>query len=489
MAGHIPVLLIGLHWLVIWMVWDGIGPRDAVRYVDAALSLLDGQVTDTHWGLRWPLVLPMAGSLAVFGQNEFAASLPVFAYSSLLVVISWQIARRWFGEAAGFAAGILFAGSGLFTMVGSGIYIFLPEIVFCVASLGLATQAGDRPVGRYALAGALVFLAWLCRETSGFMLPALVAGAFTMFGITRNALLAASAATAAFIGLVALEWLGYWLGRGDPLHRIWIDLGHGRGQSGTEILPDGMGSASSWLDPLFGALTHGIVLPIHLTAIAAAVLILMSRVRPRSGGGRALITAGVAAALSFAISVGLLNLETVFYFPIVPWLATMLAGWGLAVIARMSGKPSALAIGAPIIVSSFAIHDLTRDRSMIAARALADFAISAGEPVAADPYLAERARMFLRLDRDDVGRVVDYREVASLSGYLVFDSLAGRGAIRGVPDPTGWSEFRRLSFGEAPVTARLFRSAGSLARPVPQRLLRDPPGAVIWRVPEAASAD
>jgi hypothetical protein len=456
-----PLLLLAIHWIVLAIAWDGVGPRDALRYVEAAMTLAEGHVTETHWGLRWPLVAPMAVSIALLGPSELAASLPVFAWSSALVLLSWLLVHRWLGAGSALAVGALTAASGFYAMVGSGIYVFLPETVLCLGAIGLAAVPGAGAARRHAAAGGLIFAAWLCRETTGSLLPVLALGALVGIRPLRRGLRAAAAVLVTFAGLVAVEWTAYALWRGDPLHRVWIDLGHGRDQAGTELLPAGMVSFGSWIDPLVGIATQGILVPLHLALLPALAVLVLLRARPTTEGAVGLRLLAGGAAASFAIGVAVLNLETVFYFPLVPMLSTILVGWALGVLAARIGPALPVAAALALTLGNFAARDVTRSLRMDEARMLVALTRADGAPLATDTFLADRAGLLLRLEGRDPGLVRDFATIVDPAGWRVFDVPGYDGPMHGLPAPEGRQDLRRLPAPPpGPVARRLNGAEG-----------------------------
>ena len=63
------------------------GPRDAERYIRAALVWAEEGPTlgETHWALRYPIVLPVAAAFRLFGPSEIAASAVCAAFVAGLV--------------------------------------------------------------------------------------------------------------------------------------------------------------------------------------------------------------------------------------------------------------------------------------------------------------------------------------------------------------------------------------------------------------------
>lgn len=95
----------------------GLSMSEGHRVVPAWEMLEDARAGEPHWGesrmfgtlyLRKPpgMLWAIAGSSAVFGENEFAARLPSAVAATLLAFAVWWFATRWFGSPWGLAAGL-----------------------------------------------------------------------------------------------------------------------------------------------------------------------------------------------------------------------------------------------------------------------------------------------------------------------------------------------------------------------------------------------
>src|SRR5579875_959160 len=117
----------------------------------------------------------VAASFAVFGVNAFAARLPLALAVVGLVLMVYVFARRWFGERAGFYAGLIICtspGIFLFTrfMIPEAIYTFSFTAVFYLFLR--AWQGTISPRMGYCSASALIALAVLTRSLIGVVFPA-----------------------------------------------------------------------------------------------------------------------------------------------------------------------------------------------------------------------------------------------------------------------------------------------------------------------------
>jgi 4-amino-4-deoxy-L-arabinose transferase-like glycosyltransferase len=173
-------------------------------------------------GIRWIEKPPLhywlvAGSYGLFGQSALATRLPVALAMVALVVLMYDFGRRFFGERAGFYAGLMMgtsAGVFLFTR------IMIPEALLALEFaaafyLFLRAWTGSLParIGWWGYSG-LVGLATLTRAGIGALFPVAVvalflacAGAWRRHSEARRRLAAAPLlSSAAFALVVALPW-------------------------------------------------------------------------------------------------------------------------------------------------------------------------------------------------------------------------------------------------------------------------------------------
>ncbi|HEV2616110.1 MAG TPA: glycosyltransferase family 39 protein [Candidatus Acidoferrales bacterium] len=116
----------------------------------------------------------VAASYAVFGANAFATRLPLALAVAGLVLMVYFFARRWFGERAGFYAGLVMCTS-------PGVFLFtrimIPEAIYALfftAAFYLflrAWQGTLSPRTGYWGAAALIALSVLTRSLIGVVFP------------------------------------------------------------------------------------------------------------------------------------------------------------------------------------------------------------------------------------------------------------------------------------------------------------------------------
>lgn len=212
---------------VLWWRWVGYQGHDDAYYASAALDWVQHfpAIGMDHWALRYPLVMPTAGIIALSGPSVWAlAAVNVVAYAAFLLV-TYLAVRHWFGWLA----------AALVTLVGITLPQFpvqatyanpdLLEMALVVASFWTLMLARERggPPGRLLLCGVLAGIGFLTRETTlslvllyGLLFlfrPAMPRWRYLLVGL-------------GFVVMVGAQ-MGYLAVRtGDPLHRIHLSATH-----------------------------------------------------------------------------------------------------------------------------------------------------------------------------------------------------------------------------------------------------------------------
>ncbi len=397
--GLLTLFLI-LYASVLMVFWDGLGPRDELQYISAALDWYEtGPVLgETHWSLRSPLILPMAAIFSIFGPSEFGASAPNILFGSLLVVISFTFARRTLGHLDGNIFTALVATSAFLTIQPSELRIYGIEIIFVATSLWLLAERWGSPgadLHRLYLAGLAAGGAWLCRESTIFLPIAIGAVALiTPARFFRTVLPAA----AGFFSIILSEMLYYQVVAGDALYRFKIDINHGGGEPSTKIggpMPDET-SLHFFLHPINELLTYPTVTPFFVIAMAAFAYLRKTKMMSEKINST-LIVFVIATAMSFFISGYFLSLEYVEYYPIVLYTSLLFCTLAIATIYRRYGAiMGSIPLGI-IVVLSFAAADFRDYGEYDEARLLADLIEDYEQPICSDRLTSMRTQGLLRL--------------------------------------------------------------------------------------------
>ena len=361
-----------------------------------------------HWWARWPLVAPMAASIAALGDSRAALALVPLLWSCAVLLLFARIVERLAGRAAALAAGAVLLLTPAFAIQLARPNIDHVELAFLlVALLGWieAVRTGRRSWA--LLLGFGLAVAVLARETSAvFVAAAGIAFLRTPMAEKRVLVWAAPA----FALPVAAEMLAYLVATGDPFYRLRLAFGHTR-------IPSA--ELASWVDtsrsPLFnaefiagwraanGIEAHWTVKPllnlvthanIGMTLIGAAAL---SIAAPRPDAERAqrrtllaLIAIAGGASLVFIYALGIDPKPRMF----LPLAAAAAAAAGIAAVAlwRSGSRIVPLAAGLFLLPPAFV--------SFLAVPANAQAERAAAEWLAAAPgavTVNETTRRYLAL--------------------------------------------------------------------------------------------
>jgi 4-amino-4-deoxy-L-arabinose transferase-like glycosyltransferase len=181
---------------------------------------------ETHWAARFPLVLPMGASFALFGESGWTAGLVPLLYTIAALLLFTANVERRFGAPAATVAGAALALTPLFPLNALQPLVDQPEFAWTMAAL-LAIQAAlERSDWRWAAAGgAMLAVAVMTRMSSLALLPVLGLGWLMLAPHQRRLALPFALAGTAVLGLEALAYAAV---AGDPLFSWKLALHHGR---------------------------------------------------------------------------------------------------------------------------------------------------------------------------------------------------------------------------------------------------------------------
>lgn len=213
--------------LVIWqLTFVGFTASDDFSYLSAARGRLHDFlfVWDDGWSPRHTVVFPIAASIGIFGETEWALTLPTLFYQIGIVTVGGFFVRHVAGTRAGLITAALLATLPLLAIQSSIASADTAELFFVVLSLSLFLLAVEHR-GRTSLllgAGLAAGFAVMTRETSGGLLLLYSVLFLIGFGMgrTRYFVLAAG-----FLFIQGADMLYYALMTGDPLYRLHVDLG------------------------------------------------------------------------------------------------------------------------------------------------------------------------------------------------------------------------------------------------------------------------
>ena len=234
----IPPLAMLLGVAVILLSINPIGYRgggaDDWHYLQAARCVVEAQglcLPHTHWAARFPLVLPLAAALKLFGESRITLILVSQFFGLASLTLFWLVMKRQFGEKAATLAGFAMLATPAYALLMTSIGVDTVELCAMMGAL-LCIQSAVRNQSHVwaAAAGVLIGIAVLSRETSLILLP-VVALAFLVFPAYRRHALPFVTGAACVLGgeAAAYAWV-----TGNPLYGWHLALAHAHLHS-TEI--------------------------------------------------------------------------------------------------------------------------------------------------------------------------------------------------------------------------------------------------------------
>jgi len=219
--------LAGTAIVILWWRWVGYQGHDDAYYAAAALDWVQHfpALGTQHWALRYPLVLPTAALIRIFGFSVPAlAAIDLAAYAAFLLV-GYAAARHWFGWPAAAALTAIAILVPQFPVQATYANPDLLEMALVMGSFWLVMLARQRggPWRLMLSAGVLAGVGFLTRETTmalgplyGLMLlarPAMARWRYLLIGVGFFAVVGAQ------MGYFAVQ-------TGDPLYRVRLSATH-----------------------------------------------------------------------------------------------------------------------------------------------------------------------------------------------------------------------------------------------------------------------
>lgn len=217
-----PLLVMTAAAVAIWIGWVGYSASDDAAYYEAAVRWLDHPPVagEDHWATRFPLILSLAGMIALLGKGALAMGATALGWYVVFAASVRGLAGRIAGARAGWIAALLMATMPVVVTNATTVSCDLAEASFLIWGIMLAGDiaAGRGERWRPAVAGLAFGGAILCRETTALALFGFAPLFLIGRPIPRRALLVMALACA---GLLAAEAVYQYALTGDPLHR-WI---------------------------------------------------------------------------------------------------------------------------------------------------------------------------------------------------------------------------------------------------------------------------
>jgi 4-amino-4-deoxy-L-arabinose transferase-like glycosyltransferase len=203
------------------------GGGDDTHYLEAARCwVAQGApcLPPSHWWTRWPIIAPMAGAIALFGESRASVGAGALLYWTVSIALVGWIGAQWFGRRAGFVAAALLALTPSVTAPALQPNADIPELAIQLASLAAATLAFRLQSRGWAMiAGLLAAIAMQTRDTSLLFAISAALGWLVLPKHRRTVLLWA---VPGFLAAMFGEALVYAIATGDPLWRYELAMRH-----------------------------------------------------------------------------------------------------------------------------------------------------------------------------------------------------------------------------------------------------------------------
>ncbi len=230
-ARHLIACNVGILLVVVCaflkMSWVGYLGSDDAFYLQGAQGILSEfpYLGKNHWELRYPLVLPIAFSIGVFGPSELSLSLPSMIYLAALVILTYLFFRTRAGEGWAMLMALLVAAVPIFSLKFTSASVEAPEVFFSVTSLMAFIKATeDRRFAPWLIvSGVLAGIAFASRETALSLVITYIVLFLIGYGGNRIRYFIVGGA---FIVITAIEYAYLWALSGAPLYRLQTDVGH-----------------------------------------------------------------------------------------------------------------------------------------------------------------------------------------------------------------------------------------------------------------------
>lgn len=393
----VPLSLLMLAGGLCALFWVGFIASDDAIYYGRAAELASGHagLPGSHWAFRYPLVWPLAATIALFGPSPGVLGGVAVIYGLLLVLAVLAVTRLFAGAREAAWAGLLAAASPLIVVGMSTANVDAPEAILALLSLGLFVAAVGKPKPAPWLfaSGLAAGLAILNRETGAGLL--LVYGVLFLRGawFPRPLYLWGALGAALLVG-AEMAWFA---AHGEsPLYRYQ-----------TMIHTHGVLAGTYRADTPTGNVTHDTLLGPPLALLlnqefgllffltAPALWPLWRDRRGMAPGTRAMIEVAVTASIVWFLWIGYSGAIPPLprYFIVNAVLAFVLLGiW----LARMRNRRAAAGLLALMLATNLLCLSLENTNPRFAEKALANWMIGhPGPPVHVDEQTASRAAAYM----------------------------------------------------------------------------------------------
>jgi 4-amino-4-deoxy-L-arabinose transferase-like glycosyltransferase len=203
------------------------GGGDDTHYLEAARCWVASGgpcLPANHWWTRWPVIAPIAGSIALFGESRASLGLGFVLYWVASIALTAWIAQRWFGRFPAFLAAALLIVTPVFTAAALQPNADIPELAFQLAAIAAATLAFETQRRGWAIgAGLLTGIAMAARDTSILFVAA---AALSYLFLPRHRRGVLVWAVPGLLSVLLGEAVVYAITAGDPLWRYKLAAAH-----------------------------------------------------------------------------------------------------------------------------------------------------------------------------------------------------------------------------------------------------------------------
>jgi len=392
----------------------GFQASDDAEYLTGALGWIEHfpYVGESHWTLRHTITIPTAIFVLLLGLNETAVSLSnIFYFLAFLGVNAWFMREYVGGTAAAFTTALLIVLPG-FTVVATYLNSDVPELFFVSAAFWLLVTArknSDRHA-IWILIGVLLGAAFVTRQTA--LAAVLFVSALCAFrpAVPRSRYFLSGAA---FLIVVAADWIYLTAMTGDPLYRMNVDFHHDRvdrmaeavrlATSGGLVDKEGNLSINVFLDPLLAlfvtqkyALLFWLLLPAGVYAWRRRSLPPVDVLALASG-------IGITYFLFVAVNPKLYLVPR--YLIVVAWCASIIVGWWLASRWAEDRRLAAVVVSLALLAGFVALSVENTNPRFAERQLLSWVALHPNQPVHTDPETAIRARYYFRFSGQSMDAV------------------------------------------------------------------------------------
>lgn len=467
---------------------------DDVEYLEAARGGEAGAVAPgSMFGLRHGLLLPLAASLAWFGEHEYAAALVPLAYSLAGLLLAYALGVSYGGPAVGFTAAGLLAILPLDVIAATDLHADLPAATLMAAAVygAVRGEMGGRWHRLWFVAGGLALgAAYLTKEVALALASVL---AIRLLWLRRRGA-GYGWLVAAFLAVVAADMAWLWWVAGSPLYRFSdaITVQH---VARMRLLPPSyewlLAYPNMLLDPLDGSFGYFAGL---FYAVLAATLWGMRR-RERAVRELVLWWCPLLVAFNFVPLDGSLTRPLFVHFArtlhplLIPFALTVAVWW----LHGLGGRPrlrTGMIAGVTILaaVGIWATHADYRRWASVARQAATAIAHGPADTVVAtDPFNAGLLRVLLPHRREQIFTfsetpvVTPHTPTLMLHDPVFVESARqhGHGVVLG-PLPH-WERLAEFTRPRRPSLRAMILQSLGVGNGRPESLPAEP--AVLWRVP------